>query len=238
MTSFESADRRTASTRLPEVEAGVRLAHRLRTPLATVKSAAQLIQRLEMDPREASSYLSSIVQAVDRMSGCIARFEELLQIEVPAGVSSRVQPAVVEAVSAMAETMELHHASVSFSGPRDVTAPLPHRVQVEVVSELLRNAAVHGGGGVTIGVSWRSLASEGCRLEVEDSGRGVPEEVAPRVLQPYFSTVEYRTGIGLTRIGLIADRAGGALMWENRPDGGCRFIVEFKGEPDGPVSHR
>lgn len=238
MASFDSPPSPQYGAGTPTTEVGVRLAHRLRTPLATVKSAAQLVQRLKMDAEEAEPYLASIVQAVDRMSGCIEHFEQLLRIDVPADARCRIQPAANEAVAKLAETLAHYGASATISAPPETTAPMPHLVLVDTIAELVGNAAVHGGDDVAINLSWTPAGAGGCRVHVEDSGSGVPDDIADRILQPYFTTVDHRVGLGLTRVALVCQMAGGSLTWDERPEGGCRFVLVFPGGSDGPVPHR
>ncbi|MEN8165293.1 MAG: histidine kinase dimerization/phospho-acceptor domain-containing protein [Acidobacteriota bacterium] len=54
----------------------LRLAHELRTPLATIKSAAQLIRRLRMSPDEALPYLESVIREVSRIDETIRSMED------------------------------------------------------------------------------------------------------------------------------------------------------------------
>jgi signal transduction histidine kinase len=67
-------------------------------------------------------------------------------------------------------------------------------------------------------------------ITVEDSGGGIPAEVAPRVFEPFFTTKEVGrgTGQGLAIVrSIVTDKHGGRVWFESRPDGGTVFIVRL-----------
>jgi signal transduction histidine kinase len=70
-----------------------------------------------------------------------------------------------------------------------------------------------------------TAGSDGCLIEVADSGRGIPYEVLPRLFEPFFTTKEDGTGLGLAISAGIVERFGGRLTAANRPDRGAVFRV-------------
>jgi two-component system nitrogen regulation sensor histidine kinase NtrY len=65
------------------------------------------------------------------------------------------------------------------------------------------------------------------RLEVADSGPGVPAELRARILEPYFSTKQDGTGLGLAIVASIAaDHHAYLRVHDNQPRG-SRFVIEF-----------
>ena len=62
-------------------------------------------------------------------------------------------------------------------------------------------------------------------LEVEDNGGGIPEEVRTRLLEPFFSTKEQGTGLGLPIAARIVAQHGGELEFESQPGHGAIFRV-------------
>ncbi|WP_338663196.1 ATP-binding protein [Pararoseomonas sp. SCSIO 73927] len=73
-------------------------------------------------------------------------------------------------------------------------------------------------------------------LEVTDTGRGIPPEILPRIVEPFFTTraAEGGTGLGLATVHGIVRQSGGALRIESRP-GLTRFRIHLprhEGEAD------
>ena len=65
------------------------------------------------------------------------------------------------------------------------------------------------------------------RIEVLDTGRGVPQGDLERIFQPYFSTASGGTGLGLPITRSIAEAHGGTAHAKNRKDGGLRVILDL-----------
>jgi signal transduction histidine kinase len=88
----------------------------------------------------------------------------------------------------------------------------------QAVLNLVINAleAMPAGGTMTI-----SAAAEGgeFRLAVADSGPGIPPEVQPSVFQPYFSTKDGGTGMGLALSEKLVGQHGGRIDFQTGPAG-------------------
>jgi signal transduction histidine kinase len=63
------------------------------------------------------------------------------------------------------------------------------------------------------------------KIEVTDTGAGIPEENLPKIFEPYFSTKETGTGLGLAIVKKIVDVHNGAIDVESKIDEGTKFIV-------------
>ena len=62
-------------------------------------------------------------------------------------------------------------------------------------------------------------------LEVSDTGKGIPPEVEKRLFDPFFSTKETGTGLGLPIAARIVERHGGTLQYQTRLGHGTTFGV-------------
>lgn len=93
---------------------------------------------------------------------------------------------------------------------------------------LILNAAhaIDGAGVVTV-----STASDGqrIRITVEDTGNGIPDDVLPRIFDPYFTTkpVGAGTGLGLTIARDIVTEHGGTLTVKTQMGVGTTFQIEL-----------
>ena len=108
----------------------------------------------------------------------------------------------------------------------DVPSNLPLvRIDRAAVEQILINLIDNGldaaGADGTVRVS-ASLVDGRVELSVEDSGRGVPDDIAGRVFEPFFTTKGpgEGTGLGLSVSRELAEQQGGTLRFENRPAAG------------------
>jgi signal transduction histidine kinase len=63
------------------------------------------------------------------------------------------------------------------------------------------------------------------RITVSDSGPGIPPEHLDRIFEPYFTTKEGGTGLGLALAHKIIQEHGGSIEAESRPGSGATFVV-------------
>ncbi len=202
-------------------------AHELRTPLAGLKTQAQ-VALAAGDGATREGALRQILLSVDRTARLVRQLLALAKLEaelpppagerVDAGVLLReivqqasARPGVEVAVDAALDGLPL-------SGGREAL----HLV----LRNLHENAVEHMGGAGR--VSWRRTADGLC---VEDEGPGIPPEELPRVAERFYRG-RHRSasgsGLGLTIASLAAARAGARLRLENRADrSGLRAVLAW-----------
>ena len=64
-------------------------------------------------------------------------------------------------------------------------------------------------------------------MTVEDNGCGIPEELLNKIFEPYFTTKEEGTGIGLAIAGRIVESHGGWIVVESKEKIGTKFALYF-----------
>jgi signal transduction histidine kinase len=65
------------------------------------------------------------------------------------------------------------------------------------------------------------------KIEISDTGRGIPEENLDKIFEPYFSTKETGTGLGLAIVQKVVDVHHGEISVESMPDQGTHFVVKL-----------
>jgi len=100
-----------------------------------------------------------------------------------------------------------------------VDAPKLH----QIVLNLVRNAieAVSAGGHVGLGLEADATT---IKIHVRDDGNGIPQEVLPRIYEPFFSTKETGTGLGMSIVHSLVDLHGGWIELDTSSRG-TRFDV-------------
>ena len=108
----------------------------------------------------------------------------------------------------------------------------------QVVQNLVVNAMQAMPAGGTVQISLHNTVVDGpgdpdvapgryIRIEVRDTGVGIPESIADRILEPYFSTKNRGSGLGLSVSYSIVRNHGGTLGFESAPGQGTVFRVLF-----------
>ncbi len=128
---------------------------------------------------------------------------------------------------------ELLDLRVDVDLPDDLTVRGQRTQLTHVFMNLLGNAARALAGkprGETGIVSVRgSAGGEMATLEVSDNGPGMPPEVLPRVFEPFFTTADVGSGMGmgLSICHTILESHGGTIRAGNRPEGGAVFTIHI-----------
>jgi signal transduction histidine kinase len=122
-------------------------------------------------------------------------------------------------------------------GDEERFVPVDETQMQQVLMNLCLNArdAMPDGGRLRVWVE--TVADPGdadapwVRLAVADDGCGMPEEVKARIFDPFFSTKERGTGLGLAVVRQIVDGCGGRVEVQSEPGRGSRFEVWMPTRP-------
>jgi signal transduction histidine kinase len=108
----------------------------------------------------------------------------------------------------------------------------------QALMNVLLNAlqAMPSGGVLTLGVQGAHGPSGEALVEVRvaDTGPGVPPEHVDRIFDPYFTTKEGGTGLGLALTRKIVQEHGGQIRVETAPAGGAVFVIRLPVDGSGP----
>ncbi len=209
--------------------------HELRSPLTVLKGSMDVALRRERDPAEYRQVLESSREEVDRMAALADNLLTLARTD--SGLSpDRLLPVELEAVARRvversrpaAEAAGLMLSLESFATATRGDAGLIERA----IGNLVENALKYAPRGSRVTV--RCLPTDGrARVEVEDTGPGIPAEHAPHVFERFYRGDPARSrgsgaGLGLPIASAIASAHGGALELV-RPGPGPLFRLTLPG---------
>ncbi len=206
------------------------LTHELKSPLAAIRGAAELLQE---DPpaEDKEKFTANILQEADRSESIIRQLLELSKLEGRPSLANAgpvdLAALVCESVAASRPRLDAAQLVLSLAVP-DAAVPArgdPMALRT-ALSNLIENAADFSppGGVVTV-----RLARDGGEavIEVDDDGPGVPDYALDKVFDHFYSLRHLHTGrkgsgLGLTFVREAAHLHHGSATLANRPGGGCR----------------
>jgi signal transduction histidine kinase len=131
-----------------------------------------------------------------------------------------------DVVAIVRQVVDLERIAVEQRGAslQLVAEPAPLLAEVDaaklhqLVLNLVRNAgeAVSAGGRVAVGVG---VDDARCQIRVEDDGPGIPDDVRARIYEPFFSTKEGGTGLGMAIVHSLVALHGGSIDLATGPHG-------------------
>jgi signal transduction histidine kinase len=204
-------------------EMAAAVAHGLRNPLASLRAAAQLVQRHPEAPSSAE-HLNAIVEEVDRLD---RRISHLLSFSRPAPYHPLREsvPRLVEGLlPAFSELLRERGVGLQLELPPALPEVRVDPMQLEqALVEIVSNAldAMPQGGQLRIGASLNGDGSSPgeVSIEIADTGPGIPDQVLPSVCEPFFTTRQEGTGLGLAIAKRYIEQNGGRLEIMSRPSG-------------------
>ena len=201
-------------------------AHRVRTPLATVRSYAEAtLQRVEKEEnREA---MRSMVKAIDESSRAAGQLLDHAMITFRADHLEREQIDLVELVRDLVQRMtpiaEMKDLSLSLQSEGRVHYSGDPVLIQNAVRNLIDNAMKYGPTESSIEITVSS--GPGLRVSVCDHGPGFPkdeiETLTSRFQRGANAANTIGSGLGLTIAKDVATAHGGEIELENRPEGGA-----------------
>ncbi len=209
--------------------------HELRSPLTRIRMGLELMgvpssstfkDEISRNIAELDQLIEEILLAsrLDAREADLGTIESIDLIGLVAEECARakadldVQPAADPAASG---TARVNQSDLPVQG----VAKLLRRA----VRNLLENARRHAAGEITV-----TLAGAGGQavISVCDRGPGVPPDLRERIFEPFYrlpgaTERDGGVGLGLALVKSIAQRHGGAVHCENRPDGGACFVLSL-----------
>ena len=200
------------------------VAHQIGTPLNLVSAHVQLLQKELSEDRVSTRRLAIVVEQVDKVTDIV---RELLDRARPRSVSAAF--ALTPLLTRLTHSVQVF-APGSVRVTLDATDGLPavfgDETQLELaLMNLITNAldAMPDGGELTIAAAPHD---GGVRIEVRDTGVGIPPAVAERMFEPWVTSKPGRgTGLGLSITREVVQRAGGTIELLPRSGPGTTFRV-------------
>lgn len=212
------------------------VSHELRTPLTIIRGEVEVLLRKDRAKEEYVTTLKSALEESQRMEKIIndllflsrvdavdkTRFKDIVQLDV-------VVSDVLENRSLALKNKKLR---ISFEAAGSCRVKGSRDLLERMAANLLDNAVRYTpeGGSVKIALSEEK---ESTRLEVSDTGIGIPEESLPEIFERFFVVDQSRSketggsGLGLSIVKWIADSHGARISVSSRVAQGTTFVIDF-----------
>jgi PAS domain S-box-containing protein len=224
-----------------------RMSHELRTPLNVVLGFAQLLQLGELSAEEDEA-VEHIIKAGRHLLSLIDEVLDISRIESRrlslSMESVDVHEVAEEVVRLMAPLGQLAEVTVGARGTAGTLHAWADRQRLkQVLLNLVSNGIKYNRPGGAVTVQW-ARSSEGVRIAVADTGRGISSAGMARLFEPFDRLGAEATGIEGTGLGLALSRAlteamGGELTATSAPGEGSTFTISIGSAavPGGHARH-
>ena len=226
-----AAARRTVETEQAAVKTLIAdISHQTRTPIANLLLYASLLSESELDPRQREQVNALSAQA-EKLSFLIKALVKASRLEAgivaPAPAVNPVGPLLENAVKQEGPAALAKQITLT-ADPFDGSAAFDPRWTGEALGNVVNNAVKYTPPGGRVSVSAQLLDSF-CRIDVADTGPGVPEGEQAAVFNRFYRGGATRAaeglGLGLYLAREILARQGGYIRLSSRPGEGCVFSL-------------
>ena len=201
------------------------VAHEIRNPLGIVRSTAELLGKRATEPNKPLAEV--IVEESTRLNRIVTEFLDFARPQIP-----QLQKLMVEEVlkrNLAALEPELERGGVRLNRRQENRTPvmgdpdLLYRAFLNVFNNALQ--AMEDAPRRELSVETAAARRgdrEMVRISISDTGPGLDPEAAGRLFDPFFTTRENGSGLGLSIVGSILSSHQGTVEIANRPEGGTR----------------
>ena len=215
---------------LGEMAAGI--SHEIRNPLGIIRSSAELLKKkiAKIDPQ--NSIPDIIVEESNRLNNIITDFINYAKPRNPNFVPCRVEEIIDKNLTFLeAQNKEKGHIikkNYQESLP-DIMADSGMLYQSFLNILLNAMQSMPDGGRILVEVS---ANDHRVTIHFDDEGQGIPPENINKIWDPFFTTKEQGTGLGLGIVKNIIESHGGSIQIANRPVVGSRVTIELPLKPE------
>ncbi|HWM91889.1 MAG TPA: ATP-binding protein [Thermoanaerobaculia bacterium] len=205
------------------------IAHEIKNPLTPIRLSTEHLREVYQRAPE------QLDRVFERCTvNILTQVEELRSIASEFSTYSailHIDPKPGDLTATIAELVEGYQAAPpeGVSVELETDGPIPARFDAKLLGRAVRNLlenalrASAGGGRVTVRVERQNGLA---RIAVLDEGPGVrPPENLPRIFDPYFSTHDTGTGLGLPIARRVAEEHGGSITARNRRERGLEVVI-------------
>ncbi len=222
----EQVRRQERLAALGSMVAGV--AHEIRNPLGIIRGSAQILNKRFKGVENEEGLSEFIIEEVNRLSRVVNDFLMFARPPVPTLESLEVED-MIDQVLAYTTNQQ---STETYTYQKDIQPDLPPigadiGLCRQVFLNLFINAQDAMPQGGTILIRCKKRAQREIAIEIIDQGSGIEPEKLERIFDPFYTSKDSGTGLGLSLVHQIMSSHGGKVEVESHPAHGSIFRVIF-----------
>jgi len=202
-----------------------------------LNSISIIAQRLktEFNPpennEEYNHFLSVISREISRISSIIEDFLKYARPPQLVLTTVRLEELIADVVKVVSEKARAQNIEIIADMKPGIICRCDFNQMKQAMLNIVLNALEAIVDHGTVYISAEKKKGE-VIIKVKDTGSGIPQEILSNIFEPYFTTKEQGTGLGLSEVYRIISAHGGRVTAENTRDMGAVFSIYI------PVDHQ
>lgn len=213
-----------------EMTAGI--SHEIRNPLGIIKSSAELLKKKMTKSDQPTTIIDIIMEESIRLNNIIKDFLDFAKPMTPLLKPCRIDEIIEKNINYLSQQIEEQEFNIKI----EVIQPIPEIMAdaeklYQAFLNIILNAFQAMSKGKTLSIVF-SYEDDHITIFFNDQGKGIPEESLKKIWNPFFTTKEMGTGLGMGIVKNIIESHHGTINVYNRETGGVTVKVSLpsKGE--------
>jgi two-component system, NtrC family, sensor histidine kinase HydH len=205
-------------------EAASHLSHEIKNPLMLMAGFARQVARSlpENDPNQEK--LGIISEEAKRLENMLIQVRDFTRPQQLRQEKAQINDLILETTKLVQEKLDMDKIRVSLNLFPELPEAYFDQAQIkQVLLNLIKNAweAIPGEGSISITTG---VEKNRIMVSIEDTGTGIPGDKLEEIFNPFFTTKDKGTGLGLAVIQRIVQDHQGDIRVDSEPGRGSRFI--------------
>jgi two-component system, sporulation sensor kinase B len=201
------------------------IAHEVRNPLTSIRGFIQLLAKDQIEQEKKQMYAELMIRELDRAQSVITDYLTYAKPDADNYIETLdVKKKIINAANVMTPLGILHGVAIETDLEEHLFIRADRNKFTQVLVNLIKNAieAMPQGGTVTV----KAKRSEShVTIDVNDEGIGIPQEKLKHLGDPFFSTKEKGTGLGLMVCYRIIQSLNGEIKVSSEVGKGTHFYI-------------
>ncbi|MFF2448126.1 PAS domain S-box protein [Neobacillus sp. NPDC058068] len=225
LTSLRKTEERLRRTEKLSVvgELSASVAHEIRNPLTSLKGFVQILQ---MEDKKHQFYYQIMLDELNRINHIVGELLLLAKPQVLKFTNADIQKLLMDVVSLLSTEASLYNVQIESIFPKEniMIDCEPNQLK-QLFINIIKNSieATINGGTVSIGLE--KVDGDKVLITVKDNGCGITKERLQKIGEPFYSSKEKGTGLGLTVSFKIVQTHKGTIRFESEKNQGTSVEV-------------
>ena len=212
---------------LGKLSAGI--AHEIRNPLSSIRGLAQFVYNSFSKTDERKEDLNTIIQEVDRLNKLVVQVLDYAKLKELNLTSFSLNHLINKIVELFKQEIKSKQIRFYLGFSLDISLIEADKDQIrQILMNVVINAiqAIPEKGKIKIKTEKDLLRGEpAVKLVIEDNGIGIAEKDLNQIFDPFFSTKEQGSGLGLSIVYKLVEGHQGEIKVESKEGEGTKFII-------------
>jgi PAS domain S-box-containing protein len=208
------------------------IAHEVKNPLVAIKTFAELLPERFTEEEFRHDFAKVVIREIERIDDLVARLRGLASAPAQERRPLDLRGPLDETLALLRGQLEQGQIDVKTAYDNDLPLVSADPAQLkQLFLNLLVNAleAMDPRGHLSVRIlNWKASESETVLVEISDTGTGIPEPLLGKIFDPFVTTKQRGSGLGLSICRGIADAHGAKIRARNNPNArGATITIEF-----------